>query len=56
MTNLTAEWIEMDMRIIPKPDPDTTKISTISRFRLKYCPTIKEEASRVKPTPTPENE
>ncbi len=43
----------MDMRIIPKPDPATTTISTISLLLLKYCPTIRVDASRVSPTPTP---
>lgn len=37
----------------PHPLPDTTKISTSSRFFLKYCATIMDEQSRVMLTPTP---
>jgi len=31
----------------------TPTISTTSRFRLKYCPTMRVAVSRVMPTPTP---
>lgn len=51
-----VKWKEDDIKAIPTPDPETTIISTISRFRLKYCPTMRVDASRLRPTPTPEIE
>lgn len=48
-----ALLINVDITTMPNPLPDTIKISTNSRFRLKYCATIKVEQSRVIPTPTP---
>ena len=48
-----AFCIKADITDIPKPLPETTKISTNSRFLLKYWPTIKDEESLVIPTPTP---
>lgn len=42
-----------DIVAIPRPLPDTMKISTNSRRRLKYWATIRVEQSRVMPTPMP---
>lgn len=42
--------INADIKAIPAPLPDTIKISTNSRLRLKYCATINVEQSRVIPT------
>lgn len=42
-----------DMMAMPRPLPDTMKISTNSLRRLKYWATINVEQSRVIPTPTP---
>ena len=42
-----------DMTAIPRPLPDTIKISTNSRRLLKYWATISVEQSRVMPTPIP---
>lgn len=41
--------INADIKAIPAPLPDTIKISTNSRLRLKYCATINVEQSRVIP-------
>jgi hypothetical protein len=48
-----ALFIKLDIIAKPNPLPETTNISTNSRFRLKYCATISVEQSRVMPTPTP---
>ena len=41
------------MRMVPRPGLDTRKISTTSRLRLKYCPSIRVAESRVIATPIP---
>ena len=41
--------INVDIKAIPAPLPDTIKISTNSRLRLKYCAHINVEQSRVIP-------
>lgn len=41
--------INVDIKAIPAPLPDTIKISTNSRLRLKYCAHISVEQSRVIP-------
>jgi hypothetical protein len=38
--------INVDIKAIPIPLPDTIKISTNSRFRLKYCAHMSVEQSR----------
>jgi hypothetical protein len=48
-----ALLMKLDIIAKPNPLPDTTKISTNSRLRLKYWATISVEQSRVMPTPTP---
>lgn len=48
-----ALLMNADITTMPNPLPDTIKISTNSRFRLKYCATINVEQSRLIPTPTP---
>src|SRR5579863_3708738 len=35
-THVMDTWREEDIKEIPNPDPATTMISIISRFRLKY--------------------
>ena len=45
--------IKIDIMVMPKPLPDTKMISTSSRFRLKYCPTISAAGSLDIPTPKP---
>ena len=45
-----------DIIVIPMPLPDTRTISTSSRFRLKYWPTISAAGSRAIPTPKPKKE
>ena len=45
--------IKIDIIEIPSPLPDTRKISTSSRFRLKYWPTISAAGSLAIPTPNP---
>ena len=45
--------MKMDMTVIPSPLPDTRTISTSSRFRLKYWPTISAAGSLAIPTPNP---
>lgn len=52
-SDLIAMWTATDMRRMPSPDPATTTISTRTRFLLKNWPTIRLEASRFRPTPTP---
>ena len=49
-----ASLMNTDMIVMPKPLPATKIISTSSRFRLKYCPTIRAAGSLAIPTPTPE--
>lgn len=51
---LMAPSIKVDITAMPIPLPDTMKISTNSRLRLKYCATINVEQSLVMPTPIPE--
>lgn len=48
-----APLMNADMTAIPRPLPDTIKISTNSRRLLKYWATISVEQSRVMPTPIP---
>ena len=45
--------MKKDIIVIPMPLPDTRTISTSSRFRLKYWPTISAAGSRAIPTPKP---
>ena len=52
-TYLMAVLMKTDMVAIPRPEPETRKISTNSLFLLKYWPTIKVAGSRVMATPTP---
>ena len=52
-TDLTMTLTKTDMAAIPRPLPETRMISTSSRFRLKYCPTISVAGSLVMATPTP---
>jgi hypothetical protein len=49
-----APLMKADITAIPRPLPETMKISTNSRRLLKYCATISVEQSRVIPTPIPE--
>lgn len=55
-TYVIAPFIKADMIAIPKPLPETIKISTSSLFLLKYWATISVLQSRVIPTPIPMRE
>ena len=48
--------MKKDIIVIPIPLPDTRTISTSSRFRLKYWPTISAAGSRAIPTPKPKKQ
>lgn len=48
-----APFMKADMTAIPKPLPETMKISTSSLLRLKYCATINVLQSLVILTPIP---
>ena len=50
---LVAVQMKEDIAVMPRPEAATTKISTNSRFLLKYCATIKVDVSLVRPTPIP---
>ena len=52
-THLMAVLMKTDIAAMPKPDPETKRISTSSLFRLKYWPTMSVAGSRVIATPTP---
>ena len=51
--SLTSHLRMLDMTEIPSPEPDTRNISTNSRLRLKYWPTMRVAVSLAIPTPTP---
>lgn len=41
-----ALFMKVDMQTMPNPLPDTIKISTNSRFRLKYCATMTRKENK----------
>lgn len=50
---LIIPFMKADITAIPRPLPDTIKISTSSLRLLKYCATINVLQSLVMPTPIP---
>jgi len=52
-TYVIAPFMKADIIAMPKPLPETIKISTNSLFLLKYWATISVLQSRVIPTPIP---
>ena len=52
-THFVAVQMNEDIKVMPRPEAATTKISTNSRRLLKYCATIMVAVSLVRPTPMP---
>ncbi len=53
LAHLRAVLMNESMTETPSPELATSRISTASRLRLKYWPTMRLAASRARPTPNP---
>ena len=53
LVHLRAVLMNESMTETPSPKLATNRISTVSRLRLKHCPTMRLAASRARPTPNP---